>query len=179
MGGKRFTPEQVEYLYSICSLYDEEMAELFNKKFCANVTARSMKDWCYRNKVPKREARTKFKKGCKTWNHEISTWDKKPIGYERLTKDGYIKIKAHELEPMVLKHHHVWEQAHGKIPDGHLVLFKNMDKTDCRLENLILVSRSEQARLNQTYVKFANKDTNLSCILMAKIKTLVHNSRTQ
>lgn len=164
MGGKRFTPEQVEYLCSICSLYDEEMAELFNKKFCANVTARSMKDWCYRNKTPRRKVRVK---------------KDKPIGYERLTRDGYIKIKAHELKPMVLKHHYVWEEAHGKIPEGYLVLFKNMDKTDCRLENLILVSRAEQARLNQTYVKLANKDTNLSCILMAKIKTLVHNSRTQ
>ena len=164
MGGKRFTTEQVEYLYSICSLYDEEMAKLFNEKFNANVTARSMKDWCYRNKVPRRKVRVK---------------KDNPLGYEKLTKDGYIKIKAHELKPMVLKHHHVWEQAHGKIPDGHLILFKNMDKTDCRLGNLILVSRAEQARLNQTFVKLANKDTNLSCILMAKIKTLVHNSRTQ
>lgn len=178
MGGKRFTKEQNDFLMSICSNYDDVMAEMFNERFSANISARSIKDWCYRNKVPKRKSRTSFEKGCKTWNYNIDSWDKKPVGYERITPDGHIKIKHSEHKPMRLKHHVVWEKHHGEIPKGSVILFKNLDKTDCRIENLIIVTRAEQARLNQLFLHLSNAETNLSCILMAKLKQSIHNART-
>ena len=70
----------------------------------------------------------------------------KPVGYERVNKDGYVYIKAREGMRMVLKHRWVWEQAHGTIPDGYSVMFLDGDKTNCALENLLLVSRSEAGR---------------------------------
>lgn len=177
MGGKRFTDEQNDFLMSICSNYDDAMAEMFNEKFGCNISARSVKDWCYRNNVPKRSSRTKFKKGCDTWNKDVSAWDKKEVGYERITKQGYVKIKNSELKPMSLKHHHIWESVNGKIPKGHVLLFKNMDKTDCRIENLVLVSRAEQARFNQFYSSVSNKETNFTYILMAKLRQGIYNAR--
>lgn len=164
MGGKRFTKEQNDFLMSICSNYDDVMAEMFNERFSANVSARSIKDWCYRNKVPKRKSRNA---SCRKF-----------VDYERLTPDGYIKIKHSEHKPMRLKHHVVWEKHHGKIPKGSVILFKNLDKTDCRIENLIIVTRAEQARLNQLFLHLSNTETNLSCILMAKLKQSIHNART-
>lgn len=164
MGGKRFTKEQNDFLMSICSNYDDVMAEMFNERFSANISARSVKDWCYRNKVPKRKSRN------------VSC--RKFVGYERMTDDGYIKIKHSEHEPMRLKHHVIWEKHHGKIPKGSVILFKNLDKTDCRIENLIIVTRAEQARLNQLFLHLSNAETNLSCILIAKLKQSIHNART-
>ena len=73
------------------------------------------------------------------------------------------------------KHRWIWEQHHGKIPDNHVLVFKNMNKQDCRLENLMLISRAELVRLNQSYRKLATPETNETCVLMAKIKNKTHN----
>ena len=40
----------------------------------------------------------------------------------------------------------VWEEAHGPIPAGHNVQFRNGNSQDIRLENLFLISRAEQLR---------------------------------
>jgi len=38
-------------------------------------------------------------------------------------------------------HREVWQEAHGEIPKGWLVLALNGDKSDTRLENLAAVPR--------------------------------------
>jgi hypothetical protein len=80
----------------------------------------------------------------------------KPVGYERLSKDGYVYIKACDGMPMVLKHRWVWEQAHGAIPKGYNVMFVDGDRTNCALGNLRLVSRGDAAR-RQVLMESAEK----------------------
>ena len=43
---------------------------------------------------------------------------------------------------------YIWEQAYGPIPDNCLIVFKNKDTTDIRLENLELISRQDNADRN-------------------------------
>jgi hypothetical protein len=45
-------------------------------------------------------------------------------------------------------HRHLWEEAHGPIPRDHMVVFRNGDTLDCRLENLELITRGENAKRN-------------------------------
>ncbi len=112
--------------------------------------------------------RTSFKKGQDVWN-------RKHIGYERIDKkDGYVHIKIAEPNVFVLKHRHVWEKHNGPVPDKHVIAFKNQDKTDCRIENLILMSKAEMVRYSQSFHKLANKETNETCLIMAKVKTKAH-----
>lgn len=128
---------------------------------------------------------TKFKKGQVLWNKGIKNstgysetrWKKgnipptaRPVGYERINKDGHIEIKVEVNRQMVYKHRWVWEQANGEIPKGVVVSFKNGIRTDCRIENLILLTRAELARLNQSYIKYSTPETHETCILLAKIK---------
>lgn len=87
-----------------------------------------------------RSSVTRFKKGHLPHNT-------KPIGYERVDpKDGYIFIKVSMSGKMVAKHRYIWEQAHGKIPDGYLVSFRDGNRHNCDLSNLYLLSREENAR---------------------------------
>jgi hypothetical protein len=51
-----------------------------------------------------------------------------------------------------------------------VVAFKNMEKTDCRIENLILMTKAEMVRYSQNFYNLANRDTNETCLLMAKVK---------
>ena len=42
----------------------------------------------------------------------------------------------------------MWEEKYGKVPEGMIVVFKNKNTLDCRLENLELISRRENMLRN-------------------------------
>lgn len=49
------------------------------------------------------------------------------------------------------KHRYIWEQAYGKIPPGKALLYKDGNRLNCTLENLVLVDKSvviEMSRLD-------------------------------
>ena len=97
-----------------------------------------------------RRKETQFKKG-----HVPHCW--KPIGTERIAKDGYIERKVSDTrtrKDWVPVQNIVWMQANGEIPKGHIVVFKNRNKTDFRLENLELISRQENMRRNSIHTKY-------------------------
>lgn len=182
----KYTLEQLNFVKSNCTLERKELTQIFNEKFKMQLTVQGLSSLCKRNKwrtgrtgcfekgrTPPNKGtkgltganRTSFKKG-------QSVWNTKPIGYERIDKkDGYIHIKIAEPNVFALKHRHEWEKHYGPVPDNHVVAFKNQDKTDCRIENLILMSKSEMVRYAQSFHKLANSETNETCLLMAKVKT--------
>ena len=84
---------------------------------------------------------TFFKKGNKTYNEKFD-------GYERLDKDGYIMTRIRKGK-FVLKHRLLWKQHHGDIPKGMVVVFKNKDKYDIRIENLELITMQENMERNR------------------------------
>lgn len=84
--------------------------------------------------------RTQFKPGRKPHNA-------KPVGYESVNKDGYVMVKAEGEGKMVPKHRLVWRQAHGEIPRGCIIAFKDGNRLNCELDNLCMISREDAARL--------------------------------
>ncbi|QIP16796.1 HNH endonuclease [Spirosoma aureum] len=48
----------------------------------------------------------------------------------------------------IMYHVYLWEQAYGPAPEGMIVVFKNKDTMDCRLDNLELITRQEHAIRN-------------------------------
>lgn len=47
------------------------------------------------------------------------------------------------------KSRYVYEQAHGKIPKGHKIIFADGDNRNFDLDNLILVSNAEELIMNR------------------------------
>ena len=87
-----------------------------------------------------RSSNTRFKKGHLPHNT-------RPIGYERVDrKNGYTFIKVSMSGKMVPKHRYVWEQAHGKVPEGCVVSFRDGNRRNCDLSNLFLSNREDIAR---------------------------------
>ena len=82
-------------------------------------------------------APTMFKKGQIPHNY-------KEVGTEIINADGYVQVKVADPNVWKLKHRLIWEQAHGEIPEGYNVQFKNHNPLDIRLENLYLISKAEQ-----------------------------------
>ena len=91
---------------------------------------------------PGRMRETQFKPGQRRGK---AARNYKPIGTERLSKDGYREVKIHDRLPLQSRwravHLVLWEAVHGPIPKAHALVFLNGDKTDVRLENLELVTR--------------------------------------
>lgn len=84
-------------------------------------------------------APTMFKKGSTPVNH-------REVGSERVNVDGYVEIKVAEPNKWRLKHRVLWEQVNGEIPAGMNVQFKNGNSQDVRIENLYLISKSDQLK---------------------------------
>lgn len=91
---------------------------------------------------------TMFKKG-----HIPENW--KPVGSERVNRDGYIEVKVEEPNKWRLKHRIVWEQLNGPIPKGYNVQFRNGNRQDLSIENLYIINRADQIRVeNSIHVRF-------------------------
>lgn len=85
---------------------------------------------------------TQFKRGERS-GRALKLW--KPIGIERVSKDGYLDRKINNDLPLQRRwravHLILWESVHGPVPRGHVVAFRNGDKSDIRLDNLDLITR--------------------------------------
>lgn len=86
-----------------------------------------------------------FKKGNVPHNH-------REVGSERINVDGYIEVKVAEPGKWMVKHRIIWEQHNGPIPPGYNVQFKNHNPLDCRIDNLYLISKSEQMRTENSLI---------------------------
>ena len=103
-----------------------------------------------------------FKKGNVPKNY-------RPIGSERITKDGYIEIKVKDPNEWQLKHRVLWENQHGKIPENHILIFLDGNRLNCSIENLKLVSRSELLILNRRKLLTDDADINNTAAILAKV----------
>lgn len=92
---------------------------------------------------------TQFKKGTRSGR---AAENYQPIGAERISKDGYLERKINDAMPFQRRwravHLLVWEEAHGPLPRGYAIAFKNGNKRDVGLENLELISRADLMRRN-------------------------------
>lgn len=93
-------------------------------------------------------ARTQFKKG-------IIPPNTVPVGTEVVDKEGYLKRKVSDRKDVPARrnwkyvHRMVWEEHNGPVPKGSIVVFKNGDSSDIRIENLECITRAQHAIRNR------------------------------
>lgn len=109
-----------------------------------------------------KSAPTMFKKGQAPINY-------RPVGSERITKDGYIQIKVKDPRTWKLKHRVVWEKENGPIPKNCALLFLDGDKKNCELSNLKLVSRSELLVMNRYHMFQETPELNDAASNLARV----------
>ena len=114
--------------------------------------------------------KTWFKKGNIPVNH-------RSVGSERINKDGYIEIKVEEPNKWRLKHRVVWEMAHGEIPKDNVIIFKDNDKTNTDIDNLILTEKGVNATLNKTGLCKMSGEFKETAILIAQLNQSSNKAR--
>ena len=142
----------------------KEIQAEFYKRFNKHITLNQVKGYLTRNGL-KAGTDGRFKKGQAAHNKGIKgwyaqgmernwfqgghvPWNYKPVGSERINVDGYIEIKVKDPNKWQLKHRYVWEKENGKVPKGMILIFKDNNKLNVCLDNLILISRAENAVIN-------------------------------
>ena len=114
-------------------------------------------------------ARTKWKKGQKPHN-----W--KPLGSERISKDGYRQRKVADTGHMhtdwKFVHLLEWEKHRGPLPKGYMIKFRNGDRTDIRIDNLICVSRV--ANMHQNNIHRLPKELVEICQLKGRLNRQIN-----
>lgn len=187
MHGMKYTDEMKQFILdNYKGRYNQELADLFNQKFNTNVTSRTIKSYKANNKLnsglsgkfrkgqtphnkgkkmPKevyeKVKHTMFAKGNVPPNH-------RPVGSERISKDGYIEVKVAEPNKWRLKQRVVYEEAKGKIPEGCTIIFLDGNKQNCNIDNLRCITRSELLYLNCNGLNNSNEITETG-ILMARL----------
>lgn len=107
--------------------------------------------------------RTFFPKGNKPHNTKFD-------GYERVNSEGYTEVRLAD-RVFIGKHRLIWEQHNGTIPDGHIIIFADGDRTNFAIENLVCVSRGDHAILNKN--KKYGREIAESALLLSKIKNII------
>ena len=176
--------------------YNQELADLFNQKFNTNITSRMIKSYKANNKLnsgltgkfrkgqtphntgkkmPKevyeKVKHTMFAKGNVPPNH-------RPVGSERISKDGYIEVKVAEPNKWRLKQRVVYEEAKGKIPEGCPIIFLDGNKRNFDIDNLKCITRSELLYLNCNGLNNSNEITETG-ILMARLDSAKNKKKQE
>lgn len=192
MVGHQYTKEEHEFLRSFIPGHTyKEIVAAYNRKFSEPITESRVKGYMANHKINNgltgrfkkgqiphnkgkhtptvgRMAETQYKKG----NLPHNT---KPIGYERITKDGYIevKIKMRPSQPSCndnfkLKHRIVWEEVNGPIPKGYKITFLDGNRQNCSIENLALISDAEHLQMTRRNLRSEFPEISETGILIAR-----------
>lgn len=180
----------------------KDMAEKVNAKFGSKFTQNSMKQfrakqgirsgetgWFRKGHPPgnkgmrqkdymspemiEKTKSTRFKKGDRPKN-EL------PVG--SIARNGgkvFIKISdaGSQWERWMELSRYVWEQNFGRIPDGMMVSFRDSDPLNCKPENLMLISKSENAVMNKFGLRYSDPEATESGVLVARIKMAAAKQR--
>lgn len=188
---KKYTDEMIAFLREVAKgkTY-KEIVEMFNKKYDLDMTPAKLSNLLSRKKIFTETGGCLYKKGCIPWNkgkkgfmganrtsfkkgHRPKSW--KPVGSERIDRDGYTLIKISNEGGMwqrwALKHRVVWEKHYKmKVPKGSVIIFADGDKSNLDIENLICVSRNELRVLNQCRLISSVPELTKTGLNVAKIR---------
>lgn len=106
---------------------------------------------------------TMFKPGNRPHN-----W--KPVGTERITRDGYVEVKISEPKTWRLKARIIWEEATGeKLTRNDRIIYLDGNKLNLDISNLAKLTGSQLARLNQNHLHYDNAELTKLGITVAKL----------
>ena len=180
----KYTNEELEFLRVHVKTHTyKEVTEMFNNHFGTSLSEVAIKSTAKRNNiytgrngqynkgnVPVNKG-TKgimkpnsgtFKKGHIPKNH-------RPVGSERINRYGYIEIKVEEPRKWRPKHHLIYEAEFGPIPPNHKIVFKDRNKKNVNINNLLLVSNREMVVMNRNKLIKNNPEATETGQLIAKL----------
>ncbi|MDI3234192.1 HNH endonuclease signature motif containing protein [Exiguobacterium antarcticum] len=170
----RYTAEQRLFIVNhVQGRTTEALTDLVNTHFGINLSTNQIRAYKKNNKLLS-GVDAKFQKGRTSHNKGKSTggwkptqfkqghrpYNYMPVGSERVNGEGYVDIKIADPNKWRGKHLILWEEAHGPVPEGHVILFGDQDRRNFDLDNLLLISKKQLCTLNRR--RLIQRDTELT-----------------
>jgi hypothetical protein len=187
MNGLPYTSEQIDWLRNNRSKFiNPGLADEFNRVFNDKRSPGALRNICIKNGIL--SEKTGYVKGQIPWNKgkkgvsvSPATQFKKgntpkntqPVGTE-CCHDGYIYVKISEPNQWLQKNWLVWEEAHGPVPKGQVVIFVDGDARNFAIDNLKLISRAELLQLNRNKYGQVPKLLKPSVLAMSRLQSAVY-----
>ena len=124
--------------------------------------------------IKKRIAPTQFKKGQKAINEY-------PLGTIVITSDGY-KIRKRSMtgelwERWEFLHRAVWEEHNGPVPEGMMISFRDSNRLNCDIDNLMLITRAENVTLTKKGFRFEDPDLTDAGLNLIRLKKAAKDAK--
>lgn len=180
----KYSAEEIAFVGENNSLDRKTITERFNTRFKRNLSVENIKRLCVRQGW-RSEDNGCFKPGQKSWNKGIKGFmganvtsfkkgqvphNHRPVGWLRVTVDGYLEIKVAEPKKFKAVHRIVYENHIGPIPKGHVVVFRDGDSRNVDPDNLVAICRLELSQLNKLGHKRALPEVQPVLLTLAKVK---------
>lgn len=170
-----YTPEMQQFIAdNVVGTKNDDLAAMVNEKFGTNITEAAISSYkChkglksgldFKRKKGDPPNATSWKKGHVSYNKgkkglkipgSEKGWFKKgdkpknwtPVGTERVRGDGYVWVKVAEPNLWQLKRRVVWEQHNGPIPRGQNIIYKDQNRLNTDISNLMPVTDAQLAMM--------------------------------
>ncbi len=97
-----------------------------------------------------------------------------PVGSEIIDSEGYHKLKISDPNKWKFKHVLLWEKEYNsKVPEGHIILFKDCNRSNLDIENLICISRTLAVRLNYNKYSKSPEEFKQTIFTMSELQTKI------
>ena len=184
---RRFPKEVHEFIAAnYVGVGPTEMTGRVNAEFGTNYTVKQLQNFYKRRRLdsgltgrfkkghvsPNKGNKGRCFVGCeKGWFKKgRAPHNKMPIGTVCKKHDGYLWRKIGESSREWKQEHLlVWEAANGPLPNGCLVGFKDGNKENVALENLMLLTKAENAQLNNRKLRFSDPEKTEVGLMIAKV----------
>lgn len=187
MYGHRYTEEERKFFMEFIPGHTyKEIQKAFTDKFEWEISISQIKGYMANHKINSgtkghfKKGHIPVNKGCKGvcaagcekgWFKKGNvSKNRRSVGSERISKDGYIEIKVSEPDKWKLKHRVIWEKANGPIHKNQIIIFVDGDKTNVAIENLRMISRSTHAVMNHTGLCAYDAELKDTAIAIADLK---------
>lgn len=182
---KLFSQEQIKFIKANYGpMSRKELLAALNDKFELSITLGQLVSFVKNHGI--KSGRTGyFKKGVPSWSKGTKgvlkansgsfkkgqvphNWV--PVGTDRINSYGYHDTKVAEPNVWVGKHILLWEEINGSIPDDHNVRFKDGNKNNIVIDNLILVNKSEHQYLTLNKFTEQPEEVKETVLLLSRVQ---------
>lgn len=151
-----------------------ELAEMINQEFGTKLTAAQIKTYKKNHGIVS-GVNTRFKKG----NQPVNTQN---VGTIKKRDDGYWWCKYYDDKVPSRKnweqiHRHMWEEANGPVPDDCFVIFKDGNRDNLELSNLMLVTKQEALIMSSKQLFKNDKELTEVGANIAKMMAMANNRK--
>ncbi len=169
----KFTPEQERWLKENIEKADSyaHLVQMFNFVFGASRTVSQLRDKCTKQMgigIGKNGGR--FSRDSKPRKLPVGTIRKSQVATYIKIGDFVEDLTGYQKPNWIPLQQKIYEDAHGKLPDGMMVCFLDNDSGNFALENLRPITRQTSARMAKNGWWSTDPQITLAAILLCELQ---------